>query len=109
MQILTQCESINGGRTSREVKDLDVANIIKTLYYYAGSVSFKSTLADYEACGVVALVGYYDSSLLSLVGKLAPALASGNTCLIVPHKLTALSSYMFLGKTNTYSLLYLGY
>ena len=96
IQILTLCESMPSGRSSREVKDLDIANIIKSLYYYAGSVSFKSSLADYEPLGVVALLGYYDSSLLSLVTKLAAALASGNTCLIVPHKLTALSAYMFL-------------
>jgi len=96
MQILTLCESIVSGRTTREVKDLDIANIIKSLYYYAGSVSYKSQLNDYEPLGVVALVGYYDSSLLSLVPKLAAALATGNCVLVVPHKLNALSAYMFM-------------
>ena len=90
------CESVNSGRSSREVKDLDIANVIKSLYYYAGAVSFKSSLAAYEPLGVVALIGYYDSSLLSLVTKLAPALVAGNTCLIVPHKLNALSTCLFL-------------
>jgi aldehyde dehydrogenase (NAD+) len=96
LQILTLCESIVSGRTTREVKDLDIANIIKTLYFYAGSVSYKSQLAEYEPLGVVALIGLYDSSLLSLVPKLAAALAAGNTCLIVPHKLNPLSAYMFM-------------
>lgn len=96
MQVLTLCESIVSGRTTREVKDLDIANIIKSLYYYAGTTSYKSQLKDYDPVGVVALLGYYDSSLLSLVPKLAAALASGNCVLIVPHKSTALSAYMFM-------------
>lgn len=45
---------------------------------------------------MVAIAGYYDSSLLSLVSKIAAALASGNTCLVIPHRLTPLSAYMFV-------------
>lgn len=90
------CESLNSGRTSREVKDLDVATMIKTFYYYAGSVGGLSTqeLDSYKPLGVVAICGYFDSPLLSIVNKLAAALATGNTCVIVPHKLTPLSVYL---------------
>ena len=94
LTILTSCESVSSGRSSREVKDLDITNVIKALYYYSGSVSFDN--ANYEPVGTIAICGYYDSSLLSLVSKLAPALASGNTCLVLPHKLNPLSAYMFV-------------
>jgi acyl-CoA reductase-like NAD-dependent aldehyde dehydrogenase len=94
LQIITQCESVSTGRSSREVKDLDVANIIKTLYYYAGSIDFETE--DYESVGVVAIATYFDSSLLSLVSKLAPALACGNSVLLVPHKLSPLGVYMLM-------------
>lgn len=95
LNILVGCESVCSGRTSREVKDLDIAQVIKTFYYYAGSSSLLN-LKDFSPIGTVAIFGYFDSSLLSLVGKLVPALVSGNACLIVPHKLNALSAYMLL-------------
>lgn len=94
LTILTACESVTSGRTSREVKDLDITNIIRVLYHYAGAVSLDDE--NYEPVGQVAILGYVDSSLLSLVNKLAIALVTGNTCLIVPHKDTPLSAYMFL-------------
>ena len=95
LNILVACESVCSGRTSREVKDLDISQVIKTFYYYAGSSSLLN-LKDFSPIGTVAIFGHFDSSLLSLVGKLVPALVSGNTCLIIPHKLNALSAYMLL-------------
>ena len=97
---MTACESLNSGRTSREVKDLDIANLIKIFYYYAGQVGLhNSESSDFESMvplGVVAIAGYYDSPLLSIATKLAAALATGNTCLLVPHQLTPLSAYMLV-------------
>ena len=98
LQILISCESVNSGRTSREIKDLDMAQLVKTLYYYSGAIGGHDSLdlTSYEQLGVVAICGYNDSPLLSLVSKLAAALATGNCCIIVPHKLTPLSAYLFL-------------
>jgi aldehyde dehydrogenase (NAD+) len=94
--ILIACESLNSGRTSREVKDLDVAAIVKTFYYYAGSVGslHEIDLTKYSPLGVVAVCGHFDSPLLSICGKIAAALATGNTCVVIPHKLTPLSAYL---------------
>jgi aldehyde dehydrogenase (NAD+) len=94
LQILVACESLPTGRTSRECKDLDIAQIIKILYHFAGATAYEATL-EYDPLGLVAVVGHYDSSLLSLVAKIAPALAVGNACLIIPHKLAPLSAFMF--------------
>ena len=71
-----------------------MTSIIKTLYYYSGSTSLERN--GYDPLGVVGIIGYYDSSLLYLVNKIAPALATGNCCVVVPHKLSPLSAYMFL-------------
>jgi aldehyde dehydrogenase (NAD+) len=95
LSIVTMCESVNSGRNSREVKDLDVAQAIKTLYYYAGASGLDIDSKNNEAVGIVAVSPFYDSSLLSLVNKVAPALAAGNTCLIIPHKLAPLTAFMF--------------
>jgi aldehyde dehydrogenase (NAD+) len=87
-------EALNSGRTTREVKDLDVAQVVKILYYYAGSCSFSDQLKSHEAVGVVAIASYWDSALLTLVSKLAASLAAGNTCVIIPHRLSPLSAFM---------------
>jgi aldehyde dehydrogenase (NAD+) len=89
-------EALNSGRTTREVKDLDVAQIVKSLYYYGGSCGFSDNehIKLNEALGVVAIANYWDSALLSLVSKLGAALAAGNTCVIVPHKLAPLSAFL---------------
>jgi len=73
---------------------LDINAIIKTFYYYAGAVASFSDRANYDSIGVVAICGYHDSPLLSIVNKLAAALATGNCCVLVPHKLTPLSTYL---------------
>lgn len=93
--LLIACESVNGGRSSREVKDLDIANIIKTFYYYAGSVG-SSNYDDYSPLGTVAICGHHDSSLLSIAGKLASALATGNSTILIPSKLTPLSAFLLV-------------
>ena len=51
-------------------------------------------IESYTPLGVVAICGYHDSPLLSIINKLAAALATGNCCVLVPHKLTPLSTYL---------------
>ena len=58
-------EALNSGRTTREVKDLDVAQVVKIFYYYAGSCAFSDKLKSHEAVGVVAIASYWDSALLT--------------------------------------------
>lgn len=87
------CESIQSGRSSRECKEQDVAQVIKTLYHFAGASTVDRS--SHSPVGLVGVAGHYDSALLSLVTKVAPALASGNVCLIAPHRYTSLSAYLF--------------
>ena len=68
--------------------------MIKTFYYFAGSVSNSTELESYDPIGVVAICGYYDSPLLSVATKLAAALATGNSCVLIPHYLTPFSAYL---------------
>lgn len=97
LSVVSLVEALNCGRTSREVKDLDVAAAIKSLYYYAGAcgLSNNSELQSYEALGVTAIALNWDSPLLSLVGKVAAALVAGNTVVVAANRLAPLSTYMF--------------
>jgi acyl-CoA reductase-like NAD-dependent aldehyde dehydrogenase len=92
ISVLSSIEAVNSARSLREVKDLDIASIIKSFYYYAGSCSIEND--DYEPLGVVAIFGHHDSSLLSVASKLACALSTGNTCLVVPSHVTPLGVFM---------------
>jgi acyl-CoA reductase-like NAD-dependent aldehyde dehydrogenase len=58
-------------------------------------LTLNEQFEEYVPLGVVAFNCFYDSSLLSLVSKLAPALATGNTCLVLANKLCPLSAFMF--------------
>lgn len=85
-------ESITTGRSSRECKELDLTQVIKAFYYFAGSNAiYDSCNENYTSLGLVGIVPHYDSPLVSIVSKIAPALATGNTCLIAvsPHMLSA--------------------
>lgn len=95
MQILVAGESLPSGRSSRECKELDITQVIKQLYHFAGSGAYECLSESHAPLGLVAISAAYDSALLSIVGKLAPALAAGNTCLIVPNRLTPLSAFLF--------------
>lgn len=70
LQIVVLVEALNSGRTTREVKDIDIAQVVKILYYYAGSCGISDQLRSNEALGVVAIANYWDSALLTLVSKL---------------------------------------
>ena len=59
-----------------------------------------SSYLDYQRdevnpIGIVAIAAHYDSTLLSIVTKAAAALAAGNVCLILPHRSTPLSAFLF--------------
>ena len=97
LSVVSLVEALNCGRTSREVKDLDVAAVIKSLYYYAGAcgLSNSSELKSYESLGLTAIALSWDSPLMSLVGKAAAALVTGNTVVVVANRLAPLSTFMF--------------
>ncbi len=94
--------SARGDEFARRLKDLtgssgeaEVAAAIDTLFTYAAwadkydgavkSVPVRGiAVAMHEPCGVIAALCPDDAPLLGLVSLMAPAIAMGNTCVLVP-------------------------
>ncbi|KAM6905596.1 aldehyde dehydrogenase family 16 member A1 [Xenentodon cancila] len=66
------------------------SSLVRQLQYYSSWAQLRDTLiSDWRPLGVVAIVTSDDCSLYSLVLKLLPALAMGNSVIVVPGRSTA--------------------
>uniref|UniRef100_UPI003AB030D8 aldehyde dehydrogenase family 16 member A1 n=1 Tax=Centroberyx gerrardi TaxID=166262 RepID=UPI003AB030D8 len=66
------------------------ASLVRLAQYYGGWAQLRDTLiADWTPLGVVAVVVSNDCSLYSLMHKVLPALAMGNSVVVVPGLSTA--------------------
>jgi aldehyde dehydrogenase (NAD+) len=90
-------ESLDGGKPIRESRDVDVPLAAAHFFYYAG---WADKLAeafpgrDPRPLGVAAQVIPWNFPLLMASWKLAPALATGNTCVLKPAETTPLTALL---------------
>lgn len=103
---LAQLETLNVGKPIRDSR-MEIDSALEIIRYYAGLILCGSggcQLRHYETesmlrfavrrepLGVCALITSYNYPLLLATWKLAPALASGNYCVLKPHQQTPLST-----------------
>ncbi len=88
---------MDNGKPIRETRDIDIPLVARHFYHHAGWAQLidAERFADHEPLGVVGQVIPWNFPLLMLAWKIAPALACGNTVVLVKprrrHKaLTAL-------------------
>jgi aldehyde dehydrogenase (NAD+) len=99
-------ETLDNGKPIFESRYVDIPSCADILFYYAGwadkitgdtlnlsNDSFHYTLR--EPVGVVGAITPWNFPLLLAVWKVAPALAAGNTIVLKPASLTALSALAF--------------
>lgn len=99
-------ETLDAGKPLTESRNVDMAECIEVLRYYAGSAtkitgetlpakeaSFVYTVR--EPIGVVAAITPWNFPLLLAVWKIAPALAAGNTVVHKPASWTPLTALKF--------------
>jgi aldehyde dehydrogenase (NAD+) len=95
---LAVLESLDNGKPIRESRDLDLPLVAAHFFYYAGWAD-KLAYAGYGAApkprGVAGQIIPWNFPLLMLAWKLAPALATGNTCVLKPAETTPLSALHF--------------
>ncbi len=94
---LAVLESLDNGKPIREARDVDVPLAAAHFFYYAGWVD-KLDYAGYgpdpRPIGVAGQVIPWNFPLLMAAWKLAPALATGNTCVLKPAETTPLSALL---------------
>ncbi len=92
---LAVLESMDGGKTIKESRDVDLPLVAAHFFYYAGwadklAYAFPGRTA--APLGVAGQVIPWNFPLLMAAWKLAPALATGNTCVLKPAETTSLTA-----------------
>ncbi|TNY21893.1 putative aldehyde dehydrogenase [Rhodotorula diobovata] len=103
VQFLAELESLNGGKGVRIARDMDLADSIACLRYYAGwagkvageTIETSSTKLAYtllEPIGVCGQIIPWNYPIMMWAWKVAPALAAGCTIVMKPSELTPLTA-----------------
>jgi len=90
-------ESLDNGKPIKETRDVDVPLAAAHFFYYAGWAD-KLDYAGFgprpQPLGVAGQVIPWNFPLLMAAWKLAPALATGNTCVLKPAETTPLTALL---------------
>jgi aldehyde dehydrogenase (NAD+) len=90
-------ESLDNGKPIKESRDVDVPLAAAHFFYHAGwadKLGYAGYGADPRPVGVAGQVIPWNFPLLMAAWKLAPALATGNTCVLKPAETTPLSALL---------------
>ena len=92
---LAVIESMDGGKTIRESRDVDVPLAANHFFYYAGwadKLEYAFPNRNPQSIGVAGQVIPWNFPLLMAAWKIAPALAAGNTIVLKPAETTPLTA-----------------
>ena len=90
-------ESLDNGKPIKESRDVDVPLAAAHFFYHAGwadKLGYAGFGADPRPIGVAGQVIPWNFPLLMAAWKLAPALATGNTCVLKPAETTPLTALL---------------
>ena len=88
-------ETLDGGKTIRESRDIDVTLAANHFFYYAGwadKLEYAFPNRNPQPLGVAGQIIPWNFPLLMAGWKIAPALASGNTVVLKPAETTPLTA-----------------
>lgn len=88
-------ESMDGGKPIRESRDIDIPLAANHFFYYAGwADKLRYAFPDRtpKPIGVAGQIIPWNFPMLMAAWKLAPALATGNTCVLKPAETTPLTA-----------------
>ncbi len=107
---LARLESRDAGKPFRETAERDVPRAADNCAFFASAIEQREGPAFFDRCsflgkereiaslvrqepvGVCALLTPWNSPLMQATWKIAPAIATGNTCVLKPSELTPLST-----------------
>jgi aminomuconate-semialdehyde/2-hydroxymuconate-6-semialdehyde dehydrogenase len=101
---LARLESIDNGKTISLAKRLDIPRAVANFRFFATAILHETSEAHVtdtvalnytlrQPLGVVGLISPWNLPLYLLSWKIAPAVASGNTCVAKPSELTPLTAH----------------
>nr|MBA3272378.1 aldehyde dehydrogenase family protein [Chthoniobacterales bacterium] len=92
---LAVLESMDGGKTIKESRDVDLPLVAAHFFYYAGwadKLQYAFPGRNPRPLGVAAQIIPWNFPLLMAAWKLAPALACGNTVVLKPAETTSITA-----------------
>ncbi len=92
---LSVIETMDGGKSIRESRDIDVPLAANHFFYYAGwadKLEYAFPNRQPKSLGVAGQVIPWNFPLLMAAWKIAPALATGNTVVLKPAETTSLTA-----------------
>src|SRR5881392_1598445 len=92
---LAVLESMDGGKTIKESRDIDLPLVAAHFFYYAGwadKLDYAFPGRAPRSLGVAGQIIPWNFPLLMAAWKLAPALAAGNTCVLKPAETTSITA-----------------
>ncbi|CAM5123498.1 unnamed protein product [Natator depressus] len=94
-RLLALLESLGTGKPIGEARDRDAPLVVRHFYHHAGWAQLMGTeMGGWKPLGVVAAVVTWNSPLLPLAWKICPALAMGNTMVLLPPPRARLSALL---------------
>jgi aldehyde dehydrogenase (NAD+) len=90
-------ETLNGGKSIRESRDIDIPLAANHFFYYAGwadKLAYAFPNRTPKALGVAGQIIPWNFPLLMAAWKIAPALACGNTVVLKPSETTPLTALL---------------
>jgi aldehyde dehydrogenase (NAD+) len=90
-------ETLDNGKPIKESRDVDVPLAAAHFFYYAGwadKLAYAGLGSDPQPLGVAGQIIPWNFPLLMAAWKLAPALATGNTCVLKPAETTPLTALL---------------
>jgi aldehyde dehydrogenase (NAD+) len=92
---LAVLETMDGGKTIKESRDIDLPLVAAHFFYYAGwadKLQYAFPGRTPRPLGVAGQIIPWNFPLLMAAWKLAPALAAGNTCVLKPAETTSITA-----------------
>ncbi len=92
---LAVLETMDGGKTIKESRDVDLPLVAAHFFYYAGwadKLAYALPGRRPRPLGVAGQIIPWNLPLLMAAWKLAPALACGNTCVLKPAETTSITA-----------------
>ena len=92
---LAVLETMDGGKTIKESRDVDLPLVAAHFFYYAGwadKLEFAFPGRRPRSLGVAGQIIPWNFPLMMAAWKLAPALAAGNTCVLKPAETTSITA-----------------
>jgi len=94
---LAVVETMNGGKSIKESRDIDIPLAAAHFFYYAGwadKLEYAFPNRNVSPLGVAGQIIPWNFPMLMAAWKIAPALAAGNTVILKPAETTPLTALM---------------